>query len=290
MGRSATSGFTIAELLVAAGISIVIVALLGTMLASLTKTTSHANASIDTFRDARAAIHMMERDLSAIITAKPGAYFAIDTDSAGSQGAAIRQIEALVSVKPRIPVGSPTPPPGDMCAVRYYCAWDGSARTYSLKRFFRDSKSTAQVFQSLFTTSGYADVSNLYCANITNCATAATADEALAAYVWSLRVTAYNSSGIIINSTTDSAGYQTTAAQYICDPSGSTNPLPAAIEISFKAMSPTAGRTVVAATANKANAYTVWLAGDTPGSPDLPLYQRLIEPNTYVFKTRIDLH
>jgi hypothetical protein len=266
------------------------------MFASLTKTASHANASIDTFRDARAAIQMMARDLSAVVAAKPGAYFAIDTDSAGSQGAAIRQLEAIVSVKPSKPSGSPTPSPGDMCAVRYYCAWDGNARTYTLRRFFRDSRSTAQLFQSLYTGSGYADVSNLYCANVTNCTTAPTADEALAAYVWSLRVTGYDSSGKIINPTTDVAGYQTTDAaniQYICDPNGSTNQLPVALEISFKAMSPVAARTVMAATVSHPTPYNVWLAGDNGSATkasDLQLYNRLIAPNTYVFRTRIVLH
>jgi hypothetical protein len=230
---------------------------------------------------------MMERDLSAIVTARPGAYFAIDTDSAGNNGAAVRQIEALVAAKNQ-PIGSPTPAPGDVCAVRYYCLWDSTAHTYTLKRFFRDSKSTAQTFYNLYTgPNKYADLTNLY-------KTPGTADEPLAAYAWSLRVTAYDSSDNIINYTTDIAGYQTTNAPYVCDPSASTiNPLPAAIEISFKAMSPAAARTVIAATANQSTAYNVWMAGDNStaaSKSDLDLYKQLIEPNTYVFRTRIALH
>lgn len=289
LSHSDAKAFTIAELLVAAGISVAIVAMLGVMFTSLTKTVSHTTASADTFRDARAAIHMMERDFSAVIAARPGAYFAVDTDSAGGGGAAIRQLEAVVAAKNQ-PAGNPTPAPGDACAVRYYCFWDGTARTYTLKRFFRDSKSTATVYQSLYAGgTGYVDVGNLYCSNVTTCATPATADEPLAAYVWALRVTAFDANDNIISPMNDSSGYQTTTAPYSCDPSGSSNALPAAIEISFKAMSPTAARTVIAATASQgSNAYTVWLSGET-ATPD-PLYTRLIEPNTYVFRTRIALH
>jgi type II secretory pathway pseudopilin PulG len=283
------SGFTIAELLVAASVSILVVALLGTMFSSLTRVASRGSATIDAFRDARSAIQLMKRDLSSIVVARPSgspvaAYFVIDTDNAGALGAAVRQIDALVSSKNQ-PAGVPTPTPGDVCAVRYYCGWDTNGRTYTLKRFFRDSKSTAQAFQSTYPT--YLDLTTLY-------KQSATADEALAAYAWSLRVTAYDSSGNIITPMTDPSGYQTTTAQYICDPSvASTNALPATIEISFKAMSPAAGRTVVAETVNNASAYNIWMAGDNgpnASASDLQLYQRLIEPNTYVFRTRIDLH
>jgi type II secretory pathway pseudopilin PulG len=159
-------GFTIAELLVAATISILIVALLGVMFGSILKTTSRTSASIDAFRDARAALATMKRDLSAVVAAKPGAYFALDVDGAGNVGAvnfaALRQIAALISLKNQ---------QGDLCAVRYYCGWDGKA--YSLKRFFRDSTSTAQVFRTLYNSNGYADLGQLYCSNIANCATAA---------------------------------------------------------------------------------------------------------------------
>ena len=258
--------FTIAELLIAAAITVVIVVLLGSMFSSLASTSGKANARSDAFRDARAAIHMMERDFSKLVVARPGgtstaAFFAIDTDAAGGTSAAVRQLEALVSAKnqPLAAAGAPTPAPGDVCAVRYYCGWDATAHAYTLKRFFRDSANTASVLQSTFAANQYIDVGNLYCANVANCTLAPTADEPLASYVWSLRVTAYDSSGNIINPMTDSVGYQTTTAQFICDPSKtSTTPLPATIEISFKAMSPSAARTVIAATNNAA----VWMAGD----------------------------
>src|SRR5437762_3412776 len=57
-------GFTLAELLIATGITAIIVVLLGTMLGSLLNTASRANQRIDAFREARAALQMMERDFS----------------------------------------------------------------------------------------------------------------------------------------------------------------------------------------------------------------------------------
>ena len=68
------SGFTILELLIACTITIVIVVLLGAAFGSLAKISSRTNNSIDAFRDARAAIHMMERDLLRDChAARPGA-------------------------------------------------------------------------------------------------------------------------------------------------------------------------------------------------------------------------
>ena len=56
-------GFTLVELLIAAAITVVIVVMLGLMLGSLMSSASHASQRVDAFRDARAALQMMERDL-----------------------------------------------------------------------------------------------------------------------------------------------------------------------------------------------------------------------------------
>src|SRR5207244_2416183 len=67
-------------------------------------------------------------------------------------------------------------------------------------------------------------------------------DPVLAAYVWNFSVKAYDANGNVIP-TRDPNG---NPIPYICDPNATTpNPLPAAIEISFNAMSPQAARTVM---------------------------------------------
>src|SRR5207244_12980063 len=59
--------FTLAELLIATGITAIIVVLFGTMLGSLLNTASRANQRIDAFREARAALQMIERDFSSLV-------------------------------------------------------------------------------------------------------------------------------------------------------------------------------------------------------------------------------
>ena len=95
--RKTNFGFTLVELLVAAAITVLIVVMLGWMLGSLMRTASYATQRVDAFRDARAALQMMERDLRNLVrtqwnpdpftnpppvttqpVTRPAAYFALD--------------------------------------------------------------------------------------------------------------------------------------------------------------------------------------------------------------------
>ena len=72
-----------------------------------------------------------------------------------------------------------------------------------------------------------------------------------------------------------------TSGPYTCDPSGSLNALPESLEISVKALSAEAARTVAAATAGRADGYEGWKGGDNaaPASGEIQLYNNLIHPN-----------
>ncbi len=61
------SGFTLVELLIATGITVAMVLMLGLMLGSLMGSASHATQRVDAFRDARAALQMIERDLRNLV-------------------------------------------------------------------------------------------------------------------------------------------------------------------------------------------------------------------------------
>jgi hypothetical protein len=101
--------------------------------------------------------------------------------------------------------------------------------------------------------------------------TPSASDAVLAAYVWNFKITMYNSSGAVINT-----------YPYICDPNATTaNTLPAAIEISFNAMSPQAARTVMSVTAGMTDsaAAAYWMNMDA----------NLVAPHTYQFRSRINL-
>jgi type II secretory pathway pseudopilin PulG len=273
-------GFTLLELLIATATTVVIVVLLGTMLGSLMTTAARANQRIDAFRDARAALQMMQRDLSNLVpnqwnpdpfvspaplpcvaptipttsVTRPAAYFALKnvyTDpAAGNQ-----QLYALISAKA---AGSATPAQGDVCAVGYYCRWDDQLHAYSLRRFYRDSTAT---FTALQNAASYAAETDLYAP--------AASDPVLAAYIWNFSVAVY-----------DTSGNRYTTYPCVCDQAATTPTLlPAAIEISFNAMSPQAARTVMSVSANPSD----WMDMTTQN------YLRLVKPHAYEFRTRINL-
>jgi type II secretory pathway pseudopilin PulG len=275
------NGFTIVELLVAVSITVVIVVMLGSMFGSLASTSSRTNQRIDAFRDARAALQMMSRDLAALIKAQPAAYFQIDPDPGGAD---VRQISALVAARNR-PDGAPPPIAGDVCAVRYYCAWDGQG--YSLHRYFRNSDLTMKAFKANLNADGTLNYTGSGALYFPTDAT----DEAISTYSWNLQATALDRSGNVINKSRGAFGQEVTTAPYVCDPSGANNPLPAAIEVSFKAISPAAAQTVIATTKTWANAYDVWKVADNPtaSAAERQLYERLIAPHAYDFRTRIYL-
>jgi type II secretory pathway pseudopilin PulG len=276
-------GFTLVELLIATGITVAMVLMLGLMLGSLMGSASHATQRVDAFRDARAALQMMERDLRNLVrtqwnpdpfakpapcpTATPGtaqpvtllaAYFVLKDiylDDPATAGNHNQQLYALAAAKT-------TASSGDVCAVGYYCRWDDQLHAYSLRRFFRNSAATFAVMQ---VAGSYAADSVLYVPGAS--------DAIMAAYVWNFKVTMYDACGAVINT-----------YPYICDPLATTpNPRPirppAAIEISFNAMSPQAARTVMSVSSSPND----WMDTTTQN------YQRLIMPHTYQFRTRINL-
>src|SRR5213592_2735838 len=271
--RRSGAAFTLVELLIAAAITVVIVVMLGLMLGSLTSSASQASQRVDAFRDARAALQMMERDLSNLVRAqwniqtspvptpvpvpvtRPGAYFALDKrwqDTANdpysdpANGNPNRQMFGLIATK--------SSAPGDMCAVGYYCRWEGNR--YTLRRFFRDS---AHTFSALQNAVNYAADSDLYDLNAADAR-----NDVLAAYVWNFKVMIYSSDGTPIRT-----------YPYICDQSATIPTLlPAAIEISFNAMSPQAARTVMSVSSSPAD----WMNMNV----------NLVNPHTYQFRTRIN--
>jgi len=263
--------------LIATGITVIMVLLLGAMLGSLMSTTSRANQRIDAFRDARAALQMMERDFANLVQTQwqpdpfaspaPGStqpltrplpYLALK--NIADPTAANREIYGVI--------GARNSGLGDVCLVGYYCSWDG--RAYSLRRFFRDSAASYAVLSSpspLPSPVTYIPDSDLYKPN--SSPSPGPADDVVAQYVWNLRIAAYDANGNVLS------------YPYTCDTSAvsATRP-PAAIEISFNVMSPQAARTVMSVSSSPA---------DWDPTTQTQTYQRLILPHKYEFRTRISL-
>jgi type II secretory pathway pseudopilin PulG len=257
--RNLRFGFTIVELLVAATITVLIVVMLGTMFGSLMKTSSRASQRIDAFRDARAAFQMMKRDLSNLVRAQPSAYFAMtdlyaDPNTSTTKN---KQLYALCALKNQ-PAGVAANAAGDLCAVGYYCSWDTDR--YTLRRHFRDSAATFADFQA--NGAGvYLGPAGIYKPTAT--------DDLLATNVWDFQIIAYKADGTIDNT------YPLVLDPAVANPALK---LPAAIEISFKAMSAESARTVRSVSPSADD----WM--DSTKSTN----QRLIAPNAYEFRTRIN--
>jgi type II secretory pathway pseudopilin PulG len=275
-------GFTLVELLIATGITVAMVLMLGLMLGSLMSSASHATERVDAFRDARAALQMIERDLRNLVRSQwnpdpftgpplepcaastisttrvtlPAAYFVLkdiyaDPATAGNHN---QQLYALIAAKTAASSG-------DVCAVGYYCQWDNQLHAYGLRRFFRDSAATFAVMQ---TAGSYAADSALYDLSAPDAK-----NDVLAAYVWNFQITLY-----------DAAGNRYTTYPCVCD-QGAVTPIwpAAALEISFNAMSPQAARKVMSVSSSPND----WMDTGTQN------YQRLIAPHTYQFRSRINL-
>lgn len=265
------AAFTLVELLLATAITALIVVMLGTMFGSLTTTSLRANQRIDAFRDARAALQMIERDLSGLVRNQrdaagnpltlPAAYFVLD-DLYDDPSAGNHQIYALIAAKN---TGA-----GDLCAVGYYIRWDSQRNAYSLYRYFDPSGLTfAHLTSPSVIGAGYASKSDLYSPEASS-VVPPVKDEVLASFAWNLRVTAYDKLGNILPA----------AYPLICDSSAASNdPLPAVIEVSFKAISANAARALISTGAQS----DVWM------TPANTLHQRLIAPHAYEFRTRIEL-
>lgn len=273
--RENRSAFTIVELLVASAITLGIVVLLGVIFGSITRTASRANQRTDAFRDARAALQMMERDFSGLLRTqwqpdpfatpapassqpmtRPAAFLALENiyDTASAN----QEIFGLIALK--------NAATGDVCAVGYYCSWDGNA--YTLRRYFRDSAAT---FSALSSTPTYVPDKVLYVPNPSP--SPSPSDDVLAKYVWNLKITAYDAAGNALPYSLVCDGSPTDAIS----PKGTARP--AAIEISFNVISPEAARTIMSMSPTQND----WM------DPNSTNYKRLIAPNVYVFRSRIKL-
>lgn len=127
------AAFTLLELLVAITITVLIVTLLSSVFTAAGKQWRASDQRIDSFRDARAALQVIDRDLSRANTNGDAQMLTLSNIDPFSGSA-----KEAFAVTP-IPNGGKS----DLCAVGFYCVWDATSKTYTLKRLFRDSDETA---------------------------------------------------------------------------------------------------------------------------------------------------
>ncbi len=247
--------FTLLELLVAITVLILLIVLLASTVQSTASIWQHSEKKIDAFREARAALHLMRKDLSRIVPANglPALttmpLFGSETTEGVPES---RQIFAFTTARNKGLT--------DVCLVGYFCRWNPEVNGYELIRYFADSDETfarlqdiAQDPQALFTPE------EIFTPN-----DAPEACEKLAAVVWNLSFKIF-----------DAAGREITA-QPLTVTDGN---LPASIEVSMDVISPKALR----AFQGRAIDRGFW------AYPTSHLYIRHIAPSMQSFTTRIPL-
>jgi type II secretory pathway pseudopilin PulG len=253
---NSTRAFTLVELMVGLLITTIIIVMVGTVFSAITTSSLRGNQRIDSFRDARGALNTIRRDLTNLVRAPSTTYFVLadqysDPNSAANKN---RQIYGLTAVSPITFTAPNANGLGDVCTIGYYCRWDTTKHCYSLRRYYSGSSATS----TIFTNYGLSVAMGTLFAPTTS-------DETVAAFAWNLQVTVYKNDG-----TTDSTYPMAVGAANI-------GQLPAAIEISFDAISPEAAQPLL----NVSSTPNDWM------DPTTANYKALLLPRMYEFRTRI---
>jgi type II secretory pathway pseudopilin PulG len=266
--------FTLFEVLIATAIVVFLVAMLAQILSATQGIWRNAEARSDPFRDARAAIELMSRELALAIPNDKAPVLALDNicpaQTGDANGPDNQQIYALLPAR-NVDTNNPAVNRSDVCAVGFYCVWDNSKHAYILRRHFFASDATFSRLQSAGLPAAPPPASSVYAPS--NPAVPPAQDEDVAAYVWDLKIKPYEfdpGTGTLTATTTYPITYNTTLPQFI--------------EISFKAMSPQAARKLTAQNVGS----DVWFPPD-PNNPPA-IYRNQILPAMHEFKIRIKLH
>ena len=191
---------------------------------------------IDAFRDARAALLLITRDLSRAHVNGDPQMITLKDDT----GTYAKEAYVITPI--------PNAGKSELCAVGYYCAWDGVAKAFTLKRLFKDSDATITSLQG--PTVNFATLYTKVPAN----------EEDLAACVWDLQFAPGVDADPEPPSSTPSTSWHW-------------------IEVRFKSMGPTAARKL----RNLAVSESTW---GTP-STDPTLYRNTILPYEQQFVSRV---
>lgn len=143
--------FTLMELIVAMSVTSVLVVLMLQVFSDSTTAWQRNDEKLDTFREARAAVQMISRDLSQIIPTQstPDKFpiLALDHhENTKDEDKVNQEFYALSAVRNK---GR-----GDLCAVGYYCFWDKDKTAFTLRRQITESTTTFSKLQKALLASG----------------------------------------------------------------------------------------------------------------------------------------
>lgn len=284
------AAFTLVELLVAMAVGTLLIIFLFQMFNASARAWRQGEDQAETYREARAALQLMVRDLGQTIPPMTGSVYVSPTPTPGATPQIVAPTLVLdyYNGKPTggVPVNEevyclttiPNNGASSLCAVGYYCQWspNGRSKAYSLMRQYLGSGSstTAGLFDLFKSSSGKSRLlfTDLYDRDSTVAKPSLTE---MASYIWDLQIR-----------TPTSLQDPAATPSYLKDPTYSTgyaNAQPAYLEIRFKALSESAARqlegnaSVSPGTWNDSNAAT---AG---------IYRNIILPGTRQFSARVPL-
>lgn len=249
-------GFTLLELLAGMVITFLLIGVIGYAFSSASRTTQKSAQRVDTWREARGALAIMERDLRSVARFAAG--------------------EGSGSVPPTLVMAFPPTVPddqraneeirflsfqaaggmSDLCMVGYRCVWDPNERCYALRRLLlNDEKTRLGVREFDAATSALEGA--LY-------ASPDIVEEEVARYVWDLTFRPVEANGAVALDYPD--------REYRSD-------LPVWVEIRFKAVGEKAVQMLK----------TLPVTQETWARQDDPVHQRIILPSQYQFVIRVRL-
>ena len=203
--------FTLLELLISMAVLSLLMALLFQIFELAMQTWQRAEQRTESFREARAALHIISRDLRNTLRGNAQVTSLILDDLSPSPVQPNEEVYALTTVKRNSGQS-------DVCAVGFYCYWDESVGAFNLKRYFLNSDDTFKNLgggKALFRP--HPEVRDN------------TTDSTLAAFAWDFRVTGMETNGNV--------------RSY---PFEATTNLPAYLQIEFKALNAQASRKIKA--------------------------------------------
>lgn len=276
--------FTLMELMVAMGVTSILVVLMLQIFERGSSAWQGNDEKLDTFREARAALQIMARDLSALSPAPaadaifptPAGGAAVPTGGASTQSFPILTLdyhkdtpsEDKVNDEVYGLVGTRNRGLGDWCAVGYYCEWNKDMKAFVLRRQFANSDDTFARLQPL-AKAGVASSARALFESIF--VRPAEPGDALATYVWDFHI-----------DVPDPAN----ANNLMAHPQGSFNRnLPPWIDIRFKALGANAARKLKYQNITR----EVWTSTKESPGPLRDLYDRYILPGEQQFYTRVRL-
>ncbi len=257
--------FTLTELLVALAVTSAIVVLMLNVFMNGSTLWQKTEETLDTFREARAAMQLISRDFSGI-SAVPEAPDKFPILALQVHSGTVPEDELNQEIYGIVPARNTGR--GSLCAVGYYCVWEEAKKAFVLRRQFAESNTTFENLRAALPVGAPLDslqaFNRLY--ERPSSATPQQTTDDIATYIYGFKVECADTGKPPLPPHTW--------------PQGSFGrELPAWVEIRFKALGSNAARKLAGQSVSRQTWFT----------PASSAYQRLILPSEQEFVTRIKL-